>query len=77
MFAENRKDEPLHVREPLHATWMPSVLAEGAFLMFPDQEHALRTKEFQHLYALGVVLLWVGFSYHRFRHLIVDDEKKL
>lgn len=27
--------------------------------------------------ALGVVLLWVGFSYHRFRHLIVDDEKKL
>ncbi len=30
--------------------------------------------------ALGVVLLWVGFSYHRFRHLIEDenlDEKKL
>lgn len=27
--------------------------------------------------ALGVVLLWVGFSYHRFRHLIDDDEKKL
>ncbi len=27
--------------------------------------------------ALGVVLLWVGFSYHRFRHLIVDEEKKL
>jgi hypothetical protein len=26
---------------------------------------------------LGVVLLWVGFSYHRFRHLIDDDEKKL
>jgi hypothetical protein len=25
--------------------------------------------------ALGVVLLWVGFSYHRFRHLIVDEEK--
>jgi hypothetical protein len=23
--------------------------------------------------ALGLVLLWVGFSYHRFRHLIVDD----
>ena len=23
--------------------------------------------------ALGVVLLWVGFSYHRFRHLIADD----
>ena len=27
--------------------------------------------------ALGVVLLWVGFSYHRFRHLVADDEKKL
>lgn len=23
--------------------------------------------------ALGVVLLWVGFSYHRFRHLITDE----
>ncbi len=23
---------------------------------------------------LGVVLLWVGFSYHRFRHLVVDTE---
>ncbi|MCX6951013.1 MAG: hypothetical protein NTV51_02325, partial [Verrucomicrobia bacterium] len=23
--------------------------------------------------ALGAVLLWVGFSYHRFRHLIADD----
>jgi hypothetical protein len=22
---------------------------------------------------LGVVLLWVGFSYHRFRHFITDD----
>ena len=24
---------------------------------------------------LGVVLLWVGFSYHRFRHLIEDEAK--
>ncbi len=24
-------------------------------------------------FALGVVLLWVGFSYHRFRHLIADE----
>jgi uncharacterized membrane protein len=22
---------------------------------------------------LGLVLIWVGFSYHRFRHLITDD----
>ncbi len=25
---------------------------------------------------LGVVLLWVGFSYHRFRHLIVDTREE-
>jgi hypothetical protein len=25
---------------------------------------------------LGAVLLWVGFSYHRFRHLIVDTKEK-
>lgn len=25
---------------------------------------------------LGVVLLWVGFSYHRFRHLVVDTKEK-
>ena len=24
-------------------------------------------------FVLGVVLLWVGFSYHRFRHLIAND----
>lgn len=27
--------------------------------------------------ALGLVLLWVGFSYHRFRHFIVDEGKEL
>ena len=26
--------------------------------------------------ALGLVLLWVGFSYHRFRHFIVDEGKE-
>jgi N-acetylmuramoyl-L-alanine amidase len=35
-------------------TWMPSVLCEGAFLMIPEQEAALRTPEFQERYALGV-----------------------
>ncbi|HUF31469.1 MAG TPA: N-acetylmuramoyl-L-alanine amidase, partial [Gemmatimonadaceae bacterium] len=35
-------------------TWMPSVLCEGAFLMIPEQEAALRTPEFQRRYALGV-----------------------
>ena len=36
-------------------TWMPSVLCEGAFLMLPDQEAALRTPEFQERYARGIV----------------------
>ncbi|HEX5581581.1 MAG TPA: N-acetylmuramoyl-L-alanine amidase, partial [Gemmatimonadaceae bacterium] len=35
-------------------TWMPSVLAEGAFLMIPEQEAAMRTPEYQRAYALGV-----------------------
>jgi N-acetylmuramoyl-L-alanine amidase len=39
----------------LRPTWMPSVLCEGAFLMIPDQEAALRTPEFQDAYAQGVV----------------------
>jgi N-acetylmuramoyl-L-alanine amidase len=38
----------------LRPTWMPSVLCEGAFLMIPEQEAALRTAEFQDAYALGV-----------------------
>lgn len=36
-------------------TWMPSILCEGAFLMMPDQEAALRTPEFQEAYAQGIV----------------------
>jgi N-acetylmuramoyl-L-alanine amidase len=36
--------------------WMPSILAEGAFMMFPHQEAALKTREFQDAYARGV--LW-------------------
>jgi N-acetylmuramoyl-L-alanine amidase len=36
-------------------TWMPSILTEGAFLMLPDQEAALRTPEFQERYARGIV----------------------
>jgi N-acetylmuramoyl-L-alanine amidase len=38
----------------LRPTWMPSVLCEGAFLMIPEQEAALRTPEFQDDYARGV-----------------------
>jgi N-acetylmuramoyl-L-alanine amidase len=36
-------------------TWYPSVLCEGAFIMLPDQEAALRTPEFQERYARGIV----------------------
>jgi N-acetylmuramoyl-L-alanine amidase len=35
-------------------TWMPAVLCEGAFIIMPDQEAALRTPEFQRAYALGL-----------------------
>ncbi|HSA54112.1 MAG TPA: N-acetylmuramoyl-L-alanine amidase [Gemmatimonadaceae bacterium] len=38
----------------LRATWMPSVLCEGAFVIIPEQEAALRTPEFQDAYARGV-----------------------
>jgi N-acetylmuramoyl-L-alanine amidase len=38
----------------LRPTWMPSVLCEGAFIMIPEQEAALRTAEFQDAYARGV-----------------------
>ncbi len=36
--------------------WMPSVLTEGAFLMVPEQESALRTPAFQQAYARGIRL---------------------
>ena len=36
-------------------TWMPSVLCEGALIIIPEQEAALRTPDFQAAYARGVV----------------------
>ena len=36
-------------------TWMPSILCEGAFIIVPNQEAALRTAEFQSRYAIGVL----------------------
>jgi N-acetylmuramoyl-L-alanine amidase len=38
----------------LRHPWMPSVLTEGAFIMIPEQEAAVKTPEFQDRYALGV-----------------------
>ena len=36
-------------------TWMPSILTEGAFVIMPDQEAALRTPAYQDAYATSVV----------------------
>ena len=36
-------------------TWMPAVLCEGAFVIIPEQEAALRTPAFQARYAQGVL----------------------
>jgi len=38
----------------VRSTWYPAVLCEGAFLMIPEQEFALRTPEFQERYARGI-----------------------
>jgi N-acetylmuramoyl-L-alanine amidase len=35
-------------------TWMPAILCEGAFIIVPQQEAALRTPEFQRAYAIGI-----------------------
>src|SRR5437868_1142337 len=36
-------------------TWMPSVLTEGAFVIMPDQEAAMRTPTYQEAYATAIV----------------------
>lgn len=36
-------------------TWFPAVLTEGAFMMLPDQEHAMKTPEYQDAYARSIV----------------------
>ncbi|MFA6165853.1 MAG: N-acetylmuramoyl-L-alanine amidase [Gemmatimonadaceae bacterium] len=36
-------------------TWFPSVLCEGAWIVMPEQEAALRTPVFQRAYAMGIV----------------------
>ena len=40
----------------VRTTWMPAILTEGAFLMVPEQENALRTPAFQEAYARGIAL---------------------
>ncbi|MEX2109775.1 MAG: N-acetylmuramoyl-L-alanine amidase [Gemmatimonadaceae bacterium] len=36
-------------------TWMPSILTEGAFVIMPDQEAAIRTPEYQEAYARSIM----------------------
>jgi N-acetylmuramoyl-L-alanine amidase len=36
-------------------TWMPSILTEGAFIIMPDQEAAMRTPAYQEAYATAIV----------------------
>jgi N-acetylmuramoyl-L-alanine amidase len=36
-------------------TWMPSILTEGAFVIMPDQEAALRTPSYQDAYATAIL----------------------
>jgi N-acetylmuramoyl-L-alanine amidase len=38
----------------VRGTWYPAVLCEGAFVIMPDQEAALRTPEYQERYAKGI-----------------------
>jgi len=42
-------------------SWMPSILTEGAFMMIPAHEAALKTPEFQERYARGVLAGIEGF----------------
>lgn len=35
-------------------TWMPAILVEGGFIIIPDQEHAMKTPQFQERYATAV-----------------------
>jgi N-acetylmuramoyl-L-alanine amidase len=46
-----RRENFALVRNP----WMPSILAEGAFIIMPDQEYALRTPEYQEAYARALL----------------------
>ncbi len=50
------EDQGIHFRSlaVVRSTWFPAVLAEGGFLMIPEQESAMRTEAFQERYARAV-----------------------
>ncbi|HEY6088924.1 MAG TPA: N-acetylmuramoyl-L-alanine amidase [Gemmatimonadaceae bacterium] len=39
----------------IRGSWMPSILTEGAFVIMPDQEAALRMSSYQDAYARGIL----------------------
>jgi len=51
------RDKGIHFQNVAVArgTWMPSILTEGAFIIMPDQEAALRTPSYQEAYARGIL----------------------
>jgi N-acetylmuramoyl-L-alanine amidase len=50
------EDQGIHFRSlaVVRSTWFPAVLAEGGFLMVPEQENAMRTAEWQEGYARAI-----------------------
>ena len=50
------EDQGVHFRSlaVVRSTWFPAVLAEGGFLLIPEQEAAMRTPEWQERYARAI-----------------------
>ena len=50
-------DQGIHFRSlaVVRTPWMPAILAEGGFMMVPEQENAMRTEGFQLQYARAIV----------------------
>lgn len=50
-------DQGIHFRSlaVVRTSWMPAILAEGGFMMIPEQENAMRTPAFQERYARAIV----------------------
>jgi N-acetylmuramoyl-L-alanine amidase len=49
-------DQGVHFRSlaVVRTPWMPAILAEGGYMMIPEQENAMKTPEFQERYARAV-----------------------
>jgi N-acetylmuramoyl-L-alanine amidase len=49
-------DQGVHFRSlaVVRTSWMPAILAEGGYMMIPEQENAMRTEGFQEQYARAV-----------------------